>query len=165
MATVINFPCCFFCMAGLESERIALTKMKQIGAQQKNARALEELAEVKIPFENGRQLFFHRRWLHTLIHQEHSGITKTAVEKWALTWLALLNKASEVNFAIEVPEIKCPVYFLIGNRDYQTNSELTKTYYEKLKAPKKELFWFRDSAHLLNLTESKKFQEVIISVI
>jgi pimeloyl-ACP methyl ester carboxylesterase len=147
----------------VESETLALTKMKEIATREKNTKAMEELAEVKIPFENGRQLFFHRRWLHTLLHHENPGITKTSVEKWALTWLALLNKASEVNLAIEEPEIKCPIYFLIGVRDYQTNAEITKTYYEKLKAPKKDLFWFRDSAHALNLTESKKFQEVIIS--
>jgi len=147
----------------VESETIALTKMKEIAIREKNAKALEELAEVKIPFENGRQLFFHRRWLHTLLHHEKPGITITSVEKWALTWLTLLNTASDVNFAIEEPEIMCPIYFLIGVRDYQTNAELTKTYYEKLKAPKKDLFWFTDSAHALNLTESKKFQEVIIS--
>lgn len=147
----------------LESEKLALSKMKEISSKEKNVKALEELAEVKIPFENGRQLYFHRKWLHILVNHEKPRMTQPFVENWAITWLALFNNASQVNFAVDVPEINCPVYFLVGSNDYQTNFVLTKKYFEKLKAPKKELFWFTNSAHLLNLTESRKFQEVIIS--
>jgi pimeloyl-ACP methyl ester carboxylesterase len=120
---------------------------------------------VRIPFENARQLYFHRYWLHQLIEHDHPNLTHASVENWAPVWLSLFNEASAVDFATEAPEIKCPVYFLVGANDYQTNFALTKNYFEKLKAPKKELFWFRDSGHLLNLTESSKFQQVIISTL
>jgi pimeloyl-ACP methyl ester carboxylesterase len=147
----------------LHSERLALNKMMEVATKAGNTNAVEELSQVKVPFENGRQLYFHRKWLHTLLHHEQVRMKQGYVENWAKVWLALFNEASAINFEMGAPEIKCPIYFMVGAHDYQTNYELTKTYFEKLKAPKKELFWFNDSAHLLNLTESRKFQDVIIS--
>jgi len=146
----------------VESERIALDAMKQIAEQTKNKNAQQQLAQIKIPFENGTQLFFHRKWLYELINKQKAPFTKTYVENWSTTWLSLFTEASKINFAETASEIKCPVYFLVGTKDFQTNCKLTETYFKQLKAEKKELFWFADSAHGLNLTESLKFQEVII---
>jgi esterase/lipase len=67
-----------------------------------------------------------------------------------------------VNFFIVAPEIKCPIYFFIGSKDYQTYFKLAEDYYNRLKADKKALFWFMNSAHLVNLTEPRKLQEIII---
>lgn len=149
----------------VESEHFALQKMKDIAAQKNNAAAIEELDKIQIPFKTGEQLYFHRKWLNELIDQKKAPFGKKYVEGWANTWLSLFNEASEIDFAATSPEMKCPIYFLVGAKDYQTNFEITKRYFEKLKAPKKDLFWFSESAHLLNLTESKKFQEVIISTL
>jgi pimeloyl-ACP methyl ester carboxylesterase len=149
----------------VESESMALVRMKEIATQESNQLALHELDQIKIPFENGEQIYSHRKWLYKLINRQKEPFTQEYVEEWADTWLNLFNKASEVNFFETAPEIKCPTYFLVGEKDYQTNCQLTKKYFEQLKAPKKELFWFTNSAHLLNLTESKKFQEVIISTL
>jgi len=149
----------------VESEKMALDKMKALAGQDNNKNAQAELAEIKIPFENGTQLFYHRKWLYQLINRQKAPFTKAYVEIWSTTWLPLLNEASEVNFAEAAPEIKCPIYFLIGTKDFQTNFKLTENYFQKLKAEKKELFWFTGSAHGLNLTESKKFQQVIISTV
>jgi pimeloyl-ACP methyl ester carboxylesterase len=148
----------------MESEKIALAKMKELAEQKKNEKAKKELAEIKIPFENGTQLYYHRKWLFELINQQKAPFSKTYVEDWAVIWLALFNEACEVNFFEAAPEIKCPIYFFVGEKDFQTNFSLTKSYFEKLKAEKKELFWFSNSAHGLNLTESKKFQEIIIQL-
>lgn len=149
----------------LESERLALQEMKEVAAQEKNTIALQQLTTVQIPFKNGKQLYFHRKWLSELIDRQKAPFSQAYVENWAITWLSLFNEASFINFSVTAPDIKCPIYFLVGVNDYQTCSNLTKNYFEKLKAPKKELFWFSQSAHLLNLTESKKFQEIIISTL
>jgi pimeloyl-ACP methyl ester carboxylesterase len=149
----------------LESEKMALSKMKVLAEQENNKDALQELAKIRIPFENGTQLFYHRKWLYQLINRRKVPFSQAYVENWSKTWLPLFNDASQMNFFEVAPEIKCPIYFMVGTKDFQTNFELTEHYFEKLKAEKKELFWFRDSAHGLNLTESKKFQQVIISTI
>ncbi len=47
----------------LESERIILEAMKEKASKTGNEKALQELSLVKVPFENGRQLYFHRKWV------------------------------------------------------------------------------------------------------
>ncbi len=101
----------------VESERLALSKMKTIASTENNSKAIEELSEVKIPFENARQIYFHRKWLHLLLHHEKSGVTQAFVENWASTWLDMFKKASEINLAENSPEINCAVYFLFGTTD------------------------------------------------
>jgi pimeloyl-ACP methyl ester carboxylesterase len=149
----------------VESEKTSLRKMEELALSQNNKLALEELDSIHIPFQNGEQIYFHRKWLYKLINKQKEPFSPEYVEQWADKWLHLFNEASEINLFEKAGEINCPVYFLLGSKDYQTNFELTKSYYEKLKAPKKELFWFYQSAHLPNLTESAKFQEAILSTL
>jgi pimeloyl-ACP methyl ester carboxylesterase len=149
----------------IESEALAIDKMKEVANQENNKIALQELAEIKLPFQNGTQLFYHRKWLFELVNKQKAPFSQTYVENWSKTWLTPFNEASELNFFEVAPVITCPIYFLVGRKDFQTNAKLTESYFEKLKAEKKELFWFEDSAHGLNLTESRKFQEVIISIV
>jgi len=147
----------------VKSEKMALDKMKELADHENNKKAQQELAEIKIPFENGTQLFYHRKWLYQLINLQQVPFTQSYVENWSTTWLSLFNEACTINFVEVAPEIKCPIYFLVGRKDFQTNFKLTESYFQKVKAEKKELFWFNHSAHSLNLTESQKFQDVIIS--
>jgi pimeloyl-ACP methyl ester carboxylesterase len=90
--------------------------------------------------------------------------SRAFVVAWAQKWLPLFNEASKVNLFSEAAEFKCPVYFFVGSKDYQTNFKLTEQYFHLVKAEKKELFWFTNSAHNLNLTEPKKLQDLVISL-
>ncbi|MCX6120001.1 MAG: alpha/beta hydrolase [Ignavibacteriales bacterium] len=75
-----------------------------------------------------------------------------------LMWPQILN----VNLMEQASELKVPVYFLEGKHDYETPSILAEQYFEKLKAPHKELIWFDNSAHFLNVEEVDKFNEFFI---
>jgi pimeloyl-ACP methyl ester carboxylesterase len=57
-----------------ESERISLNELKQKAIAQKNETAISELGKVKIPFENGEQNYYDRKWL-TLLNGEEIGDT------------------------------------------------------------------------------------------
>jgi pimeloyl-ACP methyl ester carboxylesterase len=144
-----------------ESEKIILRLMKEKALRNGNEVATVELEAVKIPFENGEQLYFHRKWLIDYMGSK-ANITKRTVEEWSSTWLPIFVEASKLNLLDSAPEIKCPVYFFVGRKDFQTNSNITENYYKKLKAPKKELFWFERSAHSLPTTEPEKLQRSII---
>ena len=87
------------------------------------------------------------------------------VEQWSATWLPVFNEASQTNFFEFAPELNCPVYFLIGSNDYQTYFKLADSYYQQVVCKEKKLYWFTQSAHSPNLTESSKFQDVIIGII
>ncbi|MFT4755010.1 MAG: pimeloyl-ACP methyl ester carboxylesterase [Salibacteraceae bacterium] len=62
-------------------------------------------------------------------------------------------------------EVNCPIYFLVGENDIQTSSEITEKYFEELKAPKKDLFLFEKSGHQIQHDEAVKFQNTIIKVL
>lgn len=146
----------------IESEQLALEWMKKSAIERNDRAALDELAMIKIPFENGEQLYCDRKWLAFGMGNKAPG--EAFVETWAEKWLALYNEASQVNLFLDAPEIKCPVYFLIGSHDYQTYAKLTEQYFKMVKAEKKELFWFTNSSHNLNLTEPGKLQDIVISL-
>jgi pimeloyl-ACP methyl ester carboxylesterase len=145
----------------LESERTILEKMKEKAARTDNRVALQELAAIKIPFENGTQLYLHRKWLFEYIGSKIT-VSKSYVVSWSGTWLNVFNAACEDNLFESMPSFGCPVYFFVGRNDFQTNSEITARYYQQLDAPKKELFWFERSAHSLPSTEPKLMQQIII---
>jgi pimeloyl-ACP methyl ester carboxylesterase len=147
----------------LESERLSLQTMHDSAIKTNNLKQLAELSQIKIPFENGDQLFYHRKWLSKKMGS--TSPTKTKVDSWAKTWLAVFNEASKTNFIASAPEIKCPIYLLIGSNDYQTYYKLAETYYEQVICTGKNLYWFTHSAHNPHLTESEKFQEIIISML
>ncbi len=55
-----------------------------------------------------------------------------------------------------------PVYFLTGVHDYTTPSPLIKQYFDSIQAPKKEIIWFKESAHFPFFEEPKKFDSILI---
>jgi len=146
----------------LESERLSLKVLRDKAIKENNMEAIEELSQVEVPFKNGEQLFYHRKWLSKLMGTTTPDRAK--VNQWATTWLSLFNEASQTNFKEFAPAFKCPVYFLIGSRDYQTHYSLAESYYQQVVCEEKKLYWFTDSAHNPHLTESLKFQNIIIDL-
>jgi pimeloyl-ACP methyl ester carboxylesterase len=144
----------------LESERLSLQKMKDKAISENDKEASAELDLVEVPFKNGEQLFYHRKWLSKLMNSTRP--VRTKVDEWAKTWLPLFNEASESNFFKLAPELQCPVYFLVGSNDYQTHYSLAESYYEKVVCKEKKLYWFTESAHNPHLTETAKFQKIVI---
>src|SRR5690606_15516335 len=115
----------------LESERVALRLMKEKALQTGDKKQFDELSLVQLPFQNGEQLYYHRRWL-----QEFAGsrkkLSRDYVEQWATTWLAVFNEASKENQIESLPAIGCPVYFFTGRKDLQTNASIAENYYTHL---------------------------------
>jgi pimeloyl-ACP methyl ester carboxylesterase len=147
----------------IESERIILDLIKEKASKNKNDKALQELSQVKVPFENGEQLYFHRKWVLDYMGSK-AKITEKQVQDWALMWLPVFNEASEVNLLESARELRCPVYFFVGRKDVQTSSSLTERYYNILDAPKKKLYWFEHSGHSLPTTEPTLMQTIIIDL-
>jgi pimeloyl-ACP methyl ester carboxylesterase len=77
----------------------------------------------------------------------------------------LEDEQNKVKIIQEVPEMKVPVYFCCGRRDYTVPFELVVEYYEKLKAPQKRLIWFDHSGHLPNFEEPGRFCEFCESLL
>ncbi|CAN5445182.1 alpha/beta hydrolase [soil metagenome] len=144
-----------------ESERLSLEWAKSRAKQKDNKTEMEELAKVHVPFKNTDDVFYHRKWIVTEMGSKPA--SREFVDRWSGKWLPLTLEASNVNFFEIAPEIKCPIYFMIGDRDYQTYFKLAEDYFKMLKAEKKELFWFANTGHNIPTARAAKFQQIIIA--
>ena len=147
----------------VESESIALSLMKERAQKKGNQQAVGELARVKIPFENGEQLYYHRKWLQELAGSRRT-LSRQYVEDWAARWLPVFAEASSENLFETSRALGCPVYFVAGKKDYQTNSQLAEKYYLVLTAPRKGFFWF-DAGHSIPTSNPGMLQDRIIGTV
>jgi pimeloyl-ACP methyl ester carboxylesterase len=58
-----------------------------------------------------------------------------------------------------VRQVQIPIFFFTGRYDYTDPFELTEQYFELIRAPRKELVWFENSAHFPFLEEPEGFIE------
>jgi pimeloyl-ACP methyl ester carboxylesterase len=147
----------------VKSEQMLLQRLKEQAAATKNQTELNELSLVKIPFENKDQLYYQRKWLFAMIHNPiPDADLKRDFDETPNSLFRLGIAAGEIDFTKEIPALRCPVYFFVGRNDYQTNHDLTYSYYQQLKAKNKHFYWFEKSAHVVIGTEPDLFQETII---
>jgi len=69
------------------------------------------------------------------------------------------------DLAEEVLSVRVPVYFFTGRHDYTVPFELSERYFEKLRAPRKRMVWFENSAHFPFFEEPLKFAEEMQKVL
>ena len=68
------------------------------------------------------------------------------------------------NAFVDVPELKIPVYFIVGEHDYTCCASLQKEYCESINAPKKKIYIFENSAHSPIYEEYQRGKEVIAEI-
>ena len=71
-------------------------------------------------------------------------------------------KILDIDLRVQAPELKVPVYFLLGRHDYEAPAILAEQYFEALKAPRKTLIWFERSAHFVNTEEPDRFNQFFV---
>lgn len=132
-----------------------------------NQIASKELASVNIPFKIDEDLFYIRKWLFYKEGKEYvtSADFKNGFLKWSETWSPVWNEVMNIDLPKTLKEVDCPIYFFVGKNDIQTLTEITKKYFEELRAPKKNLFLFRKSGHQIHHDEPEKFQNTIIKTL
>jgi len=152
---------------GIASQRIGLKMLKAHFKKIHNERAVNELETIKLPARDFESLFIKYVW-QTEYDGEHINDTLRAqIKPMMKQWMAspaasLSDEVFEMNFFKQFPVLNCPVYFFVGRKDYMTNATVTKKYEQKLRAPRKALFWFEKSAHNIPDTEPVLMQDIII---
>jgi len=87
------------------------------------------------------------------------------MEDWSEVWMPTWNEVLELNLFLDLPTIKCPVYFFLGEKDLQTNCNIARDYYEILKAPRKNIYTFKNAGHSVLVDEAEQVQRIIIDEI
>ena len=160
---------CYFAVnpviSQLASEK-ALLKNLKIHFKE-NALANKELASVNIPFKKDEDLFYIRKWLFYKEGKEFatSDDFKKGFLQWSKTWSPVWNEVMNIDLQKTLKEIEIPIYFFVGKNDIQTSTKITKKYFEKLKAPKKDLFLFENSGHQIHQDEPEKFQNTVMQIL
>ena len=151
----------------MKSEAISLEGLKKDARADGNNAALSELSQVQLPFQNAEQLYYSRKWLFTKEGNRYG--QKKAFRKyvfdWSDTWLDVFNQAVQRNLFETLPTLECPVYFIVGKKDYRIDYKIAREYYQQVKAPKKAFFLFENSGHLIPYRDQNRFQETIIDSI
>jgi len=55
-----------------------------------------------------------------------------------------------------ISKLDCPTFIVAGRYDYETPSAVAAEWIGKLKAPKKSIFWFEHSAHMMQQEQPGK---------
>lgn len=152
------------------TDSVWFEKVVAFEKEKKNEKALQELSEVKIPYETFEQMFTARKWLSDFegepVPDSLVAMYLKMLEPFKNTWFPMYQReAQKINLYKTISSVKCPVYFFVGRTDNVTQASVSEDYFNKLKAPKKKFFWFEKSAHSIPMTEPELMQEIIINQI
>ncbi len=149
-----------------KSQKMTLEVLQNHFKKNDNTKALEQLSTVKIPFENAEQMLILHRW-ETVYngsefpHEQYKQYL-SYFEGWSSLWMPLYQQLYGIDLEKQVPMLECPVYILIGDKDLTTHHEITKAYFDVLKAPQKELFWLENVGHNIPGVAGDRMQEIVI---
>lgn len=132
-----------------------------------NPVAMKELEKVHFPFTNDEEMFYLRKWLFYKDGKEYvtTDDFKKGFLQWSKTWSPAWNEVMKIDLPKTLKKVDCPIYLFVGKNDIQTLTSITKQYFEKVKAPKKDLFLFENSGHQIHKDEAEKFQNTIIQTL
>jgi pimeloyl-ACP methyl ester carboxylesterase len=75
----------------------------------------------------------------------------------------LWNTQLATNLTKKVTRLELPVYFFHGVHDYTVSYPLAKSYFERLHAPLKGFYTFKQSAHSPLFEEPEKMREIMLA--
>jgi pimeloyl-ACP methyl ester carboxylesterase len=165
------------------SERASYAFVLEEAKRRDNAKAVAELTKLgPPPYSDNRKLGLQRRWLGRFVGMFGR------VPFWRALRIVLLApgtslfnipnvfrgiffslrmlwpQISAINLETAAPELKMPVWFLSGRHDHQVDAAVAEAYFNKLKAPRKQLVWFENSGHFVPFEEPEKFNETMAEI-
>lgn len=168
-----------------KSELISYNYTLQKANEINNQKALDELHTIgKPPYDNYSEILIQRKWLKffggdSFGMKNYTGLKFLAffspdysigeiiktVKGTRYEKNVLWNLMNRIDMFRNIKEVKIPVYFICGRKDYKIPSIYTKQYFDYLQAPEKQFFWCEKSGHAPNYEEHKYFQDILISLL
>jgi pimeloyl-ACP methyl ester carboxylesterase len=53
----------------------------------------------------------------------------------------------------DITRFHCPIFIFAGRHDYTTPSEVAAAWLKRVRAPRKQIIWFENSAHMMMVEE------------
>ena len=92
-----------------------------------------------------------------LFRSEKIGMWRGKIFSSSLMW----NTQLSTDLTKKVTLLEVPVYFFHGVYDYTVSYPLARSYYERLDAPVKGFYTFKQSAHSPLFEEPEKMREIV----
>lgn len=107
---------------------------------------------------------FTDMFLQSLLHRDYTLSEKVNLWRGKLfSGSRLWNTQLSTDLSRKVTRLEIPVYFLHGVHDYTVSYPLAKAYFDRLEAPVKGFYTFKQSAHTPFFEEPKKTREILRS--
>jgi len=168
-----------------DNERVSTEFAMQMAVKENNKKAISELKNI-MPYPSPEstlpQLYTSRKWMQYYGGEvyKHHGASETfvGVANGKNPLYDVKKADAGTTFSMEslwapflqtdlprtVPELKMPIYFILGKHDYNVPYTLAEDYLKKLKAPFKKEILFENSAHLPPFEEPQKFTRVMAGI-
>lgn len=105
---------------------------------------------------------FTDMFLASLLHREYTLSEKVNLWRGKLfSGSRLWNTQLSTDLTQKVTRLEVPVYFLHGVYDYTVSYPLARAYFERLEAPVKGFYTFKQSAHTPFFEEPDKMREIM----
>jgi pimeloyl-ACP methyl ester carboxylesterase len=83
--------------------------------------------------------------------------------RWSLE--VMWDEVVRINLIELAPELRMPVFFLLGRNDHWVPPETSVAYFDRLSAPSKELVWFERSGHEPFMDEPADFNAAMTGLV
>ncbi|AHW62045.1 Pimeloyl-ACP methyl ester carboxylesterase [Draconibacterium orientale] len=154
-------------VSNLRSQQTTLELLQHYFNMQENGKAIQQLAAVKVPYSGAEQMLIQYRWESVyngeLMSDDQFDQLLGYFQHWEKMWFPLYSELYKSDLETSSGSIKCPVYFIVGKKDLTTYFKITESYFYKLEAPEKKLFWLEDVGHNIPGFATDKMQKTIIS--
>ncbi|MDC6406255.1 MULTISPECIES: alpha/beta fold hydrolase [Maribacter] len=152
-----------------KSQNTAQAKLIKHYKARNKKEAVRQLKAVHIPYENVEDMAVQFKWISdykgTPIPENEFGQYMKFFKEWEPQWMPLYKELYSIKALKHRTLFKIPVYVFIGEDDLTTGFELTQKFYERLEAPKKQLFRLKNVGHQIPMYKSVEMQNLIYNVL
>lgn len=164
----------------LENERIGFMKLKEVVSLQGKKRDLKKIENLKnFPYENFHENIYKVRKLQNKYKLSCGGLREIKIaiksKMFGFRDLIAIIKSIKINSELredirpfelckEGIDYKVPIFYILGDRDWQTPYTIAVDYFDKIIAPKKKLYILKDSGHFTMLDNKLGFKNALYEI-
>ena len=167
-----------------EGERLSYEFARAEARRRRNGRALGQLVAIGPPPHSVDAMLTSRKWVERFGGSFHgelstgkliwSALRTDEANLWDLIKFGQGNHFSLQHLwhefrAFDIDETRlsfdAPIVFMLGRYDWQVPSVVAARYFERIKAPTKQLVWFEHSAHNPPFEEPSAFNDAVAGIL
>ncbi|ASK62367.1 alpha/beta hydrolase [Virgibacillus phasianinus] len=171
----------------LENERVGYNKVKQLMEQEGDKKSIKQLESIgEYP---GEKIVFNKEFSHKIsrirkLQGKYNLSAKIDLSFWKTVFKSPIFKFSDLiafmkmfkankeifnflgdfNLDNELAGYKVPIYYILGENDWQVPYTIAQKYFEKIDAPNKEISIIPDAGHMAMMDQPDLFFDALLKI-